>query len=735
MKKVFLFVLFFCTLLSSNSFAEFTFVQTKNVALDTPGIRGINFKPDGTRMYITNRFDDQKAYLIEYSLSKPFDISTATISFSGGAPKGTPLTCDGAGTADHMEFPHAIEFKPDGTRMFITSNKNFGVGKTDVAVYQFKLTTPWDSTTLVCEKIYEVDITDSGTDPAAENQVRVLDFNPDGTRMFVGGKRLHKLRQYDLATPFDLRSGVTPGGISDSLESFENNMRDIQFNPDGTQMFLTGNQEDSGVMQKFSLSTPYDITTLSSTTETFSLTSPSDTNLVNKLRGFIFAVNFTKLFVTTDEASGDNEIHEFDIDCAGTITCADPSANADVKAIIEANVESAKRIIRNNTLPIFHRTEWLRRHKNKDNLNNLNAGIDFTNEKIARLVSALETLKKDKDRTYSSDDWFQWSEGRVSLGRKSAKGGSSRDIHGYGISVGADRIKEEDRDEMYGYVFQYGNDNIDIGSNGTNLNTDSYSLALYDTKLRDNQFFTDSLIGVSLLHIDHKRVINGNILKGDREGHQIYGSLNFGKRLIDEKFNFNPGIKVDLGYTKLKAFREKTTLGDSKADALIYKDQDIKTAIATIGILFDTTDKKDDKIINRHGRIEYVGDLSSSSDAEFYFFNNQSTIYSYKSSNKSKHNYRIGYGIDTTSISGWSTVANFERFGSRGKGHTNEFYLSLGYVPIDEIKYAFKINDFKNAGLEFTKELNDLHFKINTNYDFVSAVPKYNTNMLIINNF
>jgi len=33
--------------LSSKSSAEFTFVQTKNVALDTPSIRGINFKPDG----------------------------------------------------------------------------------------------------------------------------------------------------------------------------------------------------------------------------------------------------------------------------------------------------------------------------------------------------------------------------------------------------------------------------------------------------------------------------------------------------------------------------------------------------------------------------------------------------------------------------------------------------------------------------------------------------------------
>ena len=88
-------------------------------------------------------------------------------------------------------------------------------------------------------------------------------------------------------------------------------------------------------------------------------------------------------------------IYEYDVDCAGTITCLDASTNADVKAIIEANVESAKRLIRNNTLPIFHRTEWLRRHKNKDNLTNLNAEFDFTNKKIAKLVNTLESFKKE----------------------------------------------------------------------------------------------------------------------------------------------------------------------------------------------------------------------------------------------------------------------------------------------------------------------------------------------------
>ena len=722
-------LIFFILFFSQNSYAEFKFVQTKDVVGDTPGVRGINFKPDGTIMYITNREtnpDTGSAYIIEYSLSTPFDISTATISFSGGTPKGTALTCPVEGVGQ-MTLPHAIEFKPDGTRMFITTNQ--GIGSFDLGVWQFKLTTPWDSTTLVCEKIYEIDIDDAGN----EDQVRTLAFKPDGTRMFVGGRDLDKLRQYDLATPFDLRSGVTPGGVSADLSSIETNMRNIQFNPDGTQLFLSGNEAKVGRMNKINLSTAYDITTLSSTAETFDLGSRA-----NHMMGFIFASNFTKLFVTTDSESstpGDNEIHEYEIDCAGTITCADPSANSDVKAIIEANVESAKRIIQSNTLPIFHRMEWLRRHKNKDNLSNLNAEINFTNQTVAKFASALKSLKKEKDRSYNSDDWFEWSEGRIVLGNKHARNTSSRDFHNLGVSIGADRIKKKDRDKMYGYVFQYGTDVIHIGGNGTKVNTDVYSLALYETKLRDNQIFTDGIIGISHLEIDHKRVINGNTLRGDREGQQIFGSINFGKRIIDEKFNLNPGIKLDLGYTKLKILREQTTIGNSLADALIYKDQQIKTAFATIGILFDMTDERGDTIINHHGRLEYVGDLSSSSDSDFYFINNPSTLYNYTSNNKSEHNYRVGYGIDTTSISGWSTVVNFERFGARGKGHSNELYLSVGYVPIDEIKYAFKINDFKNAGLEFTKEVNDLDLKISTNYDFLSVAPNYNANISISNSF
>ena len=715
MKKVFLFVLFFLIFFTSKSFSDLQFKQSKDISDDTDDLRGIFIKPDGTRLYVTNDEDDDDQSVIEYSLTTPFDISTAVKSSE------TLLTIQEGGSSEVMDNPHAIEFKPDGTRMYVI--RSDGTAGNTVALEQFSLSTPWDSSTITW-----TGRTDLQTGCTTSIQSRGLDFKPDGTRVFIGNEGNNIIAQYDLTTPWDVTS-MTNQFCSPSISGDETKMRNIQLSSDGNFLYVGGNTGDD--INKYSLTTPYNITSISLETS-YSISAQT-----GEMRGFIFSSNFTKLYVTGDDgsSSGDNVIYEYDLDCAGTITCLDASTNTDVKAIIESSVESAKRIIINNTLPIFHRTEWLRRHKNKDNLNNLNAGIDFTNEKIARLVSALETLKKDKDRTYSSDDWFQWSEGRVSLGRKSAKSGSSRDILGYGISIGADRIKEEDRDEMYGYVFQYGNDDVDIGNKGTNLSTDTYSIAMYSTKFKDNESFTDSIIGFSLLDINHRRVINNNTLKGDRAGQQIFGSINFGKRLHDEKINLSPGIKIDLGYTKLKEFKEKTTIGDSLADALIYKDQNIKTALATIGFLFDTENKQEERTINHHGRIEYVGDLSPSSNAEFIYRNDEGTGYNYSTNNKSKHNYRIGYGFDVTSITGWSVVTNFERFGASGKGFYNEFYLLIGYVPIDDLKFTFQLNDFENASLDLNKKINELDLKISTNYDILSVDPNYNANITLSNSF
>jgi len=710
--KISFIVFSFLALFYSNAFAFIEFKQSKDISSDADGLRQITFKPDGTIMYVTNREKDTTSRtdsVIQYSLSTPFDINTATKTSS------TPLT--------NIDKPHAIKFKPDGKVMYVVDNA-------ELSVRQYNLTTAWDTSTLQYDDDFNV---------SNENQLRALAFKYDGTKMYVTGNQTEVIQQFTLSTPWDVKTATKDSTQSSALTSKESNPRSIQFHSSGTIFYIGGNGSDS--IHKYTLTTPWDVSTLEfSQSYSFSDQVSSSGNSI--MAGFIFSANFTKLYITQDTDSrqsqtGTNTIFEYSVACAGTITCIDASANNDVKAIIEANVELSKRIIKNNTLPIFHRIEWLRRHKNKDNLSNLNAEIDFTNEKISKLVSALKSSKKEVDRSYDSEDWFQWSEGRVSLGKNKSIASSSRDFYSYGISVGADKIKDDDRDAMHGYVFQYANDNVDIGYSGTKLETDAYSFALYGTKLRDDHVFTDALIGVSLLDIDQKRVIYGNTLEGNREGQQIYGSFNFGKRIVDEDLNLNPGIKLDLGYTKLKAFREKSNIANSLTDALLYKEQNIKSALVTLGVLLDKTDtdKEEDEIVNHHGRLEYIADLSPSSDAEFYYLNSQSTVYNYNVENKSKHNLRIGYGFDITSITGWSLVGNFERLQSNGKGYGNDIYLSIGYVPIDEMKFVFDVNNFENTSLSLTNKVNGFDLKMSSNYNFISDVPDYGANLEVSNKF
>ena len=80
-------------------------------------------------------------------------------------------------------------------------------------------------------------------------------------------------------------------------------------------------------------------------------------------------------------------------------------------------------------------------------------------------------------------------------------------------------------------------------------------------------------------------------------------------------------------------------------------------------------------------------------------------------------------------------VTNFERFGASGKGYTNEFYLSLGYVPIDETKIALELDKTSNTNLEFTKKTKNFDLKISSKYNFFSDIPDYGANIIVSNSF
>lgn len=96
----------------------------KSVSVSSHGTgyyTGVNFKTDGTKMYITRQaFFDGGGTIYPYTLSTAWDISTATY--------------DGAGKSVSAQdsAPDGIDMNGDGTSLYI-------VGDSNDAVYQYEI--------------------------------------------------------------------------------------------------------------------------------------------------------------------------------------------------------------------------------------------------------------------------------------------------------------------------------------------------------------------------------------------------------------------------------------------------------------------------------------------------------------------------------------------------------------------------------------------------------------------
>jgi sugar lactone lactonase YvrE len=215
--------------IGSYSFGGIAFDSIKvfSVAAQETAPTGIFFKPDGTRMFVIGSTGDD---VNEYSLSTAWDVSTATYvqNFSVSAQESVSS---------------GLFFKPDGTRMYIT-------GSSGDDVNEYSLSTAWDISTASFVQLFSVSTQDIG--PTG------LFFKPDGLKMYITGTSSDSVHEYSLSTAWDISTASFVQSFS--ISSLDINPSDIFFKPDGTRMYLIG--QNSGVIE-YKLSTPWNISTAS----------------------------------------------------------------------------------------------------------------------------------------------------------------------------------------------------------------------------------------------------------------------------------------------------------------------------------------------------------------------------------------------------------------------------------------------------------------------------------------
>jgi 6-phosphogluconolactonase (cycloisomerase 2 family) len=193
------------------------------------GPTGVFFKPDGTKFYITDKDSD---VIRQYSLTTAWDITTAS--------EGTTKSTSGQeGTV------HAVFFKPDGTKLFI-------VGHNNASVFEYDLSTAWDSSTASYNSV-SFNVSSQETLPNA------LFFNSSGTKMYMTGTNSNAVHQYGLSSAWDVSSASFTQSLS--VLSEDSKPTAISFTPDGTRMVISGNQNDR--VYQYSLTVGFDISTAS----------------------------------------------------------------------------------------------------------------------------------------------------------------------------------------------------------------------------------------------------------------------------------------------------------------------------------------------------------------------------------------------------------------------------------------------------------------------------------------
>ena len=149
-------------------------------------------------------------------------------------------------------------------------------------IFEFDLSTASDINTLSYNGVFYNTASDGATSPGG------LKFKPDGTKLYVTCSSTDLVYQYSLSTAYDL-STISFDSVTFSISSQNSVPAGIHFKPDGTKMYIHGTDVDT--IFQYSLSTAWDISTASYDSISLSVNSQDSSP-----RGLEFSPDGTKMF-------------------------------------------------------------------------------------------------------------------------------------------------------------------------------------------------------------------------------------------------------------------------------------------------------------------------------------------------------------------------------------------------------------------------------------------------------
>ena len=387
-----------------------------------------------------------------------------------------------------------------------------------------------------------------------------------------------------------------------------------------------------------------------------------------------------------------------------------PTTNKDIVGSIDSQSNISKNYAQQSINVVSGRLKYLRENVSNSNLSSKNIQLDFFgNTMINSLSEAIQVANKSSKIT-TPKEWSSWSEGLLVLSKTGDNGNSSSfEVDTQGVAIGFDK-KLNEKDSI-GYAIQFAQSDSEIGSSGSSIDSENLNISFYRSNPLDNDNFIEGLIGFGLLEKDLVRKSGSNILTGSRNGAQVFGSINFGKKIDKGDLTLTPVARLDLAYTELSAYSETGT------DALSYSKQTIESGLASIGLEANDIIKFNNSSLKPFGSVEYSLDFSNSSDAKMNYTSDTSTTYTYKQGINSNHFISSEIGFEYMTSDKLNIIASYMRNQGNESQHSDQVKLQVNYRSKKETDYAMTLGGSGDlsTGFDISKNLNGFDLNFNAN--------------------
>ena len=710
----------------------------------------MSFSTDGLKLFIARAGSNNEAgsnidKIFRYDLTSPYDISTCSFAQKTTDLDGDTLQLNSqAGNRANNKNNKAqgVAINNDGTKIFIIFQD-----AADERILEYNLSTPYDLETISL-------VTSAGITLPVDGNPMSLFFNSTGTRLFYHDHNNHTVTQISLGAAYDTSSFTVDGSVDIRTKASANNISSelagLAFSKNGLMIFLANDQNDSTsdrVLQ-FNVSCPFNIIAgkCPPVTENSVRTGIAEAQIMIAKRTIDHSTKSALNRLQWIRRNKDNQnLSNFDINFNfNTATQLDnPLLNYWVKKLPDRILSVNEKVENGQSITIGLKDI------NNNKLNNFTTAIKSDNpllnswmDKLPETITAYQVALKKKLSKNKKSDWLYWSLGDLTIGSyhgKSVGPGINlekpKDIRTSGLTFGAD--KKNSKNNYTGYAIRYADGKSKFAASGPSTTMASLTLNYYlITPLKDSGY-TNTVVGLSSLKYDLK---TGGVVTGQRNGKQLFTSIDFRSDSEYGKFNLTPSLKIKHALTSLSDFTEFMTNTSSAATNVIYEKETFQTGDLATGFLFNSDPVKHSTgTMSHNGGLEFVYDYSPDITFE-YSYAGSSNAQQYTVEKYSQKNIRANYGYENVYNNNFTLSLNYERFqhlDSDKFSHTDSFLIKVGHISEEDTQFAFDFDPLSNnsAKLSYVKDINNFNLKLNSNMNLFTKISDYGANIEVSSKF